>query len=67
MGSILSDTGLKGVYIAVIPSKEKNCISGDEDEGLRNEAVGLFMSCIDEAQDNGVCEADQFRQDGGKK
>ncbi len=56
VGSILSDTGLKGMYIAVIPSKEKKLYLCDEDEGLRNEAVKLFMSCIDEAQDNGICE-----------
>jgi len=56
VGNVLDDAGLKGVYIAVIPSKENKLYLCDEEEGARREAVNLFKDCIDEAQDNGIGE-----------
>lgn len=56
LGKILSDTGLAGVYIAVIPSKEQKLYLCDEDDGRRKEAVNLFKHCIDEAQANGITD-----------
>lgn len=56
IGNILSDTGLNGVYIAVIPSKEKKLHLCDENEDGRIAAVNLFKNCIDEAQANGMTE-----------
>lgn len=56
VGKVLDDTGLNGVYIAVIPSKEKGLHLCDEDEKARVEAVNFFKYCIDEAQDNGISE-----------
>lgn len=56
IGNILSDTGLKGVYIAVIPSKENKLHLCDENPSGRVKAVQLFKNCIDEAQSNGIYE-----------
>jgi sugar phosphate isomerase/epimerase len=56
VGKILEDTGLSGVYTAVLPSKEKQLYLCDEDERARTKAVSLFKYCIDEAQDNGIGE-----------
>lgn len=54
IGAILQETGLDGVYIAVIPSKEKKLYLCDEDEAGRLQAVELFQGCIDEAAAGGV-------------
>ncbi len=56
IGKILDNTGLYGVYIAVIPSKEKELHLCDLEETSRMAAVRLFKDCIDEAQDNGIKE-----------
>lgn len=56
VGNVLQDTGLQGVYIAVIPSKEQKLHLCDEAEAGRMEAVQLIKKCIDEAQDNGIQE-----------
>ncbi|MGI6778443.1 MAG: sugar phosphate isomerase/epimerase family protein [Acetivibrionales bacterium] len=56
LGNVLSDTGLNGVYIAVIPSKESKLHLCDENEEGRAAAVKLFERCIDEAQSNGITE-----------
>jgi len=56
IGNILSDTGLKGVYIGVIPSKEGKLHLCNEDEYGRQAALKLFKGCIDEAQANGMAE-----------
>lgn len=56
IGNVLRDTGLKGVYIGVIPSKEGRLHLCDEDEHGRAAAVELFKRCIDEAQSNGMIE-----------
>ena len=56
VGKLLDEIGLSGVYIAVIPSKEKKLYLCDEDKGARKKAVDLFYQCIDEAQANGINE-----------
>ncbi|HHW31648.1 MAG TPA: sugar phosphate isomerase/epimerase [Clostridiaceae bacterium] len=56
IGSVLLDTGLSSVYIAVIPSKESRLDLCHESEEGRTAAVKLFKSCIDEAQHNGIPE-----------
>ena len=56
IGNVLSDTGLKGVYIGVIPSKEGKLHLCNEDEEGRLAAIKLFKGCIDEAQANGMTE-----------
>ncbi len=54
IGSVLADTGLDSIYIAVIPSKEGKLHLCDCDEDGRQAAVRLFQACIDEAQANGI-------------
>lgn len=54
IGSILADTGLDSIYIAVIPSKEKKLHLCDCDEVGRKAAVSLYKDCIDEAQYSGI-------------
>lgn len=54
LGSVLSDTGLDSIYIAVIPSKENKLHLCDCDEAGRRAAIQLFHACIDEAQANGI-------------
>ncbi len=56
IGNVLADTGLNGVYIGVIPSKEGKLHLCDEDEIGRQAAVKLFKNCIDEATANGITE-----------
>jgi len=56
IGHILADTGLNGVYIGVIPSKEGKLHLCDEDETGRRSAVKLFKRCIDEADLYGMTE-----------
>lgn len=54
LGSILSQTGLDSIYIAVIPSKEKRLHLCDCLQEGRRAAVRLYQECIDEAQLNGI-------------
>lgn len=56
IGDVLASTGIKGVYIAVIPHKEQMQHLCNEDPANRAEAVKLAKFCIDEAQDNGISE-----------
>ncbi len=54
IGTILSDVGIEGVYIAVIPSKENTLWLCDTDPAARKNAVAMLKRCIDEAAANGV-------------
>ena len=54
VGRVLADTGLAGVYIAVIPLKEKLLHLCDTDEGGRRAALALMEGCMDAAADNGI-------------
>lgn len=56
VGNVLQDTGLNGVYIAVIPSKEKKLHLCNEDAEGRKAAVDFFKDCIDDAAGNGIGE-----------
>jgi sugar phosphate isomerase/epimerase len=56
VGNVLSNTGLNGVYIAVIPSKENKLHLCDEDEERRTAAVKMYKNCIDEIYSNGITE-----------
>lgn len=53
-GKVLSDCGLEGVYIAVIPSKEQQLYLCDPDDGNRAKAVAMLCACLDEAHANGM-------------
>ena len=54
VGGILADTGLLGVYIAVLPSKEQQRWLCNEEEDARADAVALLRGCIDQAAANGI-------------
>lgn len=54
IGRVLAETGLSGIYIAVIPLKEKLLHLCDTDEGGRQAALALMEGCIEQAVDNGV-------------
>lgn len=54
IGNILDKNGMKGIYIAVIPSKEQKLHACSVEEDNRRGAVKLFCDCMDEAAANGI-------------
>ncbi|MCC8189754.1 MAG: sugar phosphate isomerase/epimerase [Planctomycetes bacterium] len=56
LGRALTDAGLAGIFIAVIPSKEKKLWLCDPDEDARRAAMGMHRQCLDLAWENGLSE-----------
>lgn len=54
LGGILRRHGLRGVYIAVIPLKEQQLHLCSVDEEVRQKAVVLAKSCVEQAADGGI-------------
>jgi sugar phosphate isomerase/epimerase len=54
IGKVLAESGLEGVYIAVIPSKEGKLWLCDTDHDAKDAAVRMLKNCIDEAAANGI-------------
>lgn len=54
VGNALADYGLAGIYIAVIPSKERQLWACSTDPENRAGAVRLFCDCLRDAADNGI-------------
>ena len=66
-GKILNDRGFEGMYVGVIPHKEKLQHLCNPDEAARVKAVELGMACIDEAAGQGIKNVmyNSGRTDGG--
>lgn len=54
IGEVLRNTGLEGIYIAVIPSKEEQLWLCDPDPMCRAQAVDMLKDRLNEARDNGM-------------